>query len=81
VCAHLQARLATTRGFASYVELQQWLREDFGLEVPYPTLHGLVRYHLQARLTRPRPSQAKKTSPRRVTLSHSARATSGPSPR
>jgi transposase len=81
VFAQLQARLATMSGFASYVELQQWLREEFGLEVPYPTLHGIVRYQLQAKLKRPRPSHAKKTSPRRRTLSNSARAASGPSPR
>ena len=73
----LQARLATSKGFASYVELQQWLRAEFGLEVPYPTLHGLVRYQLHAKLKRPRPSPAKKTSPRRRTLSNSARAASG----
>src|SRR5215471_3683144 len=30
VFAQLQARLATTSGFASYMELQQWLREAFG---------------------------------------------------
>src|ERR687887_217643 len=43
VFAQLQARLATPTGFASYVDLQQWLRAAFALEVPYHTLHGLVR--------------------------------------
>jgi transposase len=79
VFAQLQARLATLSGFTSYVELQQWLREEFGLEVPYTTLHGIVRYQLQAKLKRPRPSHAKKTALRRLTLSNSARAASGPS--
>jgi transposase len=79
VFAQLQARLATSSGFASYVELQQWLREEFGREVPYTTLHGIVRYQLHAKLKRPRPSHAKKTSPRRRTLSNSVRAASGPS--
>jgi transposase len=77
VFAQLQARLATSSGFASYRELQQWLREAFGLDVPYTTLHGIVRYHLHAKLKRPRPSHAKKTSPRRLTLSNSAPAASG----
>jgi transposase len=77
VFARLQAHLATSSGFASYVELQQWLREEFGLEVPYPTLHGIVRYHLHAKLKRPRPRHAKKTLPWRLTLSNSARAASG----
>jgi transposase len=80
VFAQLQARLATASGFASYGELQQWLREEFGLDVPYPTLHGIVRYQLKAKLKRPRPSHAKKTSLRRLTLSNSARAASGRSP-
>ena len=60
VFAQLQARLATASGFASYVEIQQWLREEFGLEVPYKTLHGIVRYQLKAKLKRPRPRHAKK---------------------
>jgi hypothetical protein len=60
VFAQLQARLATASGFTSYVELQQWLREAFGLEVPYTTLHGMVRYQLKAKLKRPRPQHAKK---------------------
>jgi transposase len=78
VFAQLQARLATSSGFASYVELQQWLRQEFGLEVPYTTLHGIVRYQLKAKLKRPRPSHGKKTSRRRLTLSNSARAASAP---
>jgi len=77
VFAQLQARLATSSGFASYVELQQWLREEFGLDVPYTTLHGIVRYQLQAKLKRPRPSHAKKTLPRQRTLSNSVHAASG----
>ena len=77
VFEQLQARLATASGFTSYVELQQWLREEFGLEVPYTTLHGIVRYQLHAKLKRPRPSHAKKTSLRRLTLSNSVRAASG----
>jgi transposase len=77
VFEQLQARLATTSGFASYVELRQWLREGFGLEVPYPTLHGIIRYQLKAKLKRPRPSHEKKTLPKRLPLSNSARAASG----
>ena len=80
VFEHLQTRLATARGFASYIEIQQWLREAFGLEVPYKTLHGIVHYQLKAKLKRPRPSHAKKTSPRRLTLSSRAAAGSAPLP-
>ena len=80
VFAQLQARLATSRGFASYGELQQWLRQAFGLEVPYTTLHGIVRYQLKAKLKRPRPSHAKKTQWKRLPLSSSAPAASAPLP-
>jgi transposase len=80
VFAQLQARLATASGFASYVEIQQWLRAEFGLEVPYKTLYGIVRYQLKAKLKRPRPRQAKKTLPKRLTLSSSAPAAWAPLP-
>jgi transposase len=76
----LKARLATPTGFASYLDVQRWLREEFALEVPYKTLHGIVHYQLKAKLKRPRPSHAKKTSRRLRTLSNSARAAWAPSP-
>jgi transposase len=74
VFAQLKTRLATPTGFASYLAIQRWLREEFALEVPYTTLHGIVRYQLKAKLKRPRPRHAKKTRPRRRTLSSSAHA-------
>jgi transposase len=80
VFAQLQARLATASGFASYIEVQHWLRDEFGLELPYKTLHGIVHYQLKAKLKRPRPSHAKKTRLRRLTLSSSVPAVSAPSP-
>ena len=78
VFTQLQARLATASGFASYVAIQQWLREELGLEVPYKTLHGIVHDQLKARLKRPRPSHAKKTLPRPRTLLSSAPAVLAP---
>jgi len=76
--AQLQGRLAITSGFASYVAIQQWLREEFSLEVAYKTLHGIVHYQLKAKLKRPRPSHAKKTLPRPRTLLSSAPAVLAP---
>jgi putative transposase len=70
----LKSRLATPTGFASYLDVQRWLREAFALEVPYKTLHGIVHYQLKAKLKRPRPRHAKKTRRRRRTLSSSASA-------
>ncbi len=77
VFAQLQARLATPTGFTSYLEVQRWLYDEFGLTLPYQTVHGIVRYQLQAKLKRPRPNHAKKTPRRRRILSSSASAVSG----
>jgi transposase len=76
VFAQRKARLAAPTGFASYVDMQQWLREEFALVVPYKTLHGIVRYQLKAKLKRPRPTHAKKTLRTRLTVSSSANAAS-----
>jgi transposase len=80
VFEQLKTRLATPPGFASYLDVQRWLHEEFALEVPYKTLHGIVHYQLKAKLKRPRPSHAKKTSRKPRTLSSSARAAWAPSP-
>jgi transposase len=80
VFEQLKTRLVTPTGFASYLAVQQWLREAFGLEVPYKTLHGIVHYQLKAKLKRPRPRHAKKTRQRRRTLSSSAGAALAPLP-
>jgi transposase len=77
VFEQLKTRLATPTGFASYLAIQRWLREEFALEVPYKTLHGIVHYQLKAKLKRPRPSHAKKTSLQQRTLSSNAHAVSG----
>lgn len=46
------AEKVAAEGVASYVGVQQWLRAQFGLEVPYRTVHGLVRDRLGVRLKR-----------------------------
>lgn len=38
--------------FPSYVAAQRWLRNEFGLDIPYRTVHGIIRYRLGAKLTR-----------------------------
>lgn len=62
VLAALQQRLRE-EGFPSYGEGVSWLAEEHGLEVPYKTVHGIVRYRLGAKLKRARPVHAKKTVP------------------
>ena len=52
----LKEELGQPEGFASYKAIQVWLQETHGLEVPYSTVFGTVKYRLGARLKVPRPS-------------------------
>ena len=61
VLAQLQARLKTPEGFTGYGQVQQWLQQEFGMAIAYPTLHNIIRYQLKAKLKRARPSHDKKT--------------------
>lgn len=54
--AHLKAE-----GFDSYTQIQEWLRSEFGADIPYPTVHRIVRYRLKSKLKRARPRHVKKT--------------------
>jgi transposase len=47
-------------GFAGYTTAQNWLLTEFGLDVPYRTVHGLIRERLGAKLKRARPRHQKK---------------------
>lgn len=60
VLKQLQERLAG-EGFASYGEAREWLQREFGLEIPYGTVYGLLRFRLASKLKRARPLHVKKT--------------------
>ncbi|MCS4175256.1 helix-turn-helix domain-containing protein [Salinibacter ruber] len=62
VMEKLKKRLSQPEGFGSYKEIQQWLAEDHEVDLPYSTVHGIVRYDLGAKLKTPRPSHPKKAS-------------------
>jgi transposase len=59
----LQARLREPRGFGSYGEIQQYLATDHHVQLAYSTVHGIVRYQLQAKPKSPRRSHPKKILP------------------
>jgi transposase len=61
VIGALQAQLAG-EGFEGYTDVLRWLEQEHGVELPYGTVHHIVRYRLRAKLKRARPSNAKKTS-------------------
>ncbi|HRX71847.1 MAG TPA: IS630 family transposase [Candidatus Competibacteraceae bacterium] len=53
----LQQRLQDPLGgFRSYKEVKVWLFEEQGLEMPYSTVHRMVRYELDAKLKVARPT-------------------------
>ncbi len=58
----LKEELQKPEGFQSYGEIQQWLTTCFGINVPYRTVHGLVRYKLKSKLKVPRPQHIKQNS-------------------
>jgi len=53
--AQLKEKLAQPEGMASYKAIQIWLKETHGLDVPYSTVFGTVKYRLNAGLKVPRP--------------------------
>jgi transposase len=57
----LQVRLGEGGFPDGYLQVQRWLKDEFELEVPYKTVHGIVYYRLKAKLKRARPSHVKKT--------------------
>jgi transposase len=61
VLAQLQTRLRQPHGFGSYREIQQYLATDHSVHLAYSTVHGIVRYQLQAKPKAPRRSHPKKT--------------------
>lgn len=53
----LQLRLNDpAQGFHSYGEIQQWLLQEYEAEIPYSTVHQVVRYRMKAKLKVARPT-------------------------
>lgn len=46
-------------GFSSYGQIQQWLEQEYGLQVAYKTVHRTVHYRLKAKLKVPRRQSVK----------------------
>ena len=60
VLTELRQRLSQPQGFKSYGEIQQWLKEEYGLEIHYKTVHQTVHYKLKAKLKVARPTHLKR---------------------
>jgi transposase len=60
VLTELREKLSQPQGFKSYGEIQQWLKEEYGLEIHYKTVHQTVHYKLKAKLKVARPTHIKR---------------------
>ena len=56
----LEKRLQQSEGFAGYHEIQEWLKETYGIDICYSTLHGIVHGRLTARPKVVRPQSVKR---------------------
>ena len=55
----LKQKLCSEQGFQSYSQIQQWLKQELGINIAYKTAYQLVRYKLGAKLKVPRPKSRK----------------------
>ena len=62
VQADLKERLQSPAGFKSYKEIQQFIQDEYGINISYKTVHKLVHYKWKAKLKVPRKSHKKKRS-------------------
>jgi transposase len=76
VRAQLQMRLRQPQGFGSYREIQQYLATEHHVHLAYSSMHGVVRYQLQAKPKSPRRSHPKKTLPRSLSFKPHSRLSS-----
>jgi transposase len=76
VRAKLQTRLRQPQGFGSYREIQQYLATEHHILLAYSTVHGVVRYQLQATPKSPRRSHPKKTLTRSLSFNTPSRLSS-----
>ena len=76
VRAQLQTRLHQPRGFGSYGEIQQYLATEHHVPLAYSTVHGVVRYQLQANPKAPRRAHPKKTLTRSLSFTPRSRLSS-----
>ena len=78
VRAQLQTRLRQPQGFGSYREIQQYLATEHHVHRAYSSVHGVVRYQLQAKPKSPRRSHPKKTGTRSLSFTPRSRLSSYP---
>lgn len=56
VYSSLNEKLKESSGFASYIDIQSWVKQEHGMEVSYSTLYKIIRREFQAKPKVPRKS-------------------------
>jgi hypothetical protein len=49
VIISLREKLKDNKGFGSYIQIQSWIKNEYGIETSYSTLYKLIRRELQAK--------------------------------
>ena len=60
VIISLREKLKDNKGFGSYIQIQSWIKNEYGIETSYSTLYKLIRRELQAKPKVPRKSHKEK---------------------
>ena len=75
VLTELRGKLNQPQGFKNYGEVQQWLKEEYGLEIHYKTVYQTVHYKLKAKLKVARPTHLKRDDTAVVEFKKNSRPT------
>ena len=60
VIEDINIQLGNQEGCGSYSEIQEWMKNEYGIDVAYSTVHKLVKYELHASPKVVRPVSEKK---------------------
>ncbi len=60
ILTKLKDELRKLDKFKSYKDIQDWLKENHGLEIPYKTVHKIVKYKLSGKIKRKKTSTENK---------------------
>ncbi|MBC7474823.1 MAG: helix-turn-helix domain-containing protein [Candidatus Sericytochromatia bacterium] len=59
VLEKLRDELKSEKSFESYKDIQSWLKKEHDLDIPYKTVHKIVRYRLLGKIKKTKTSSGK----------------------
>ncbi len=69
VLEKLRDELKSDKNYESYKDIQDWLKEEHDLDIPYKTVHKIVRYRLLARIKKSKKSSDKNKAQKSIKIS------------